>query len=44
MYVENINVSNQEGEIISKQNLNKYLEKLCLATTQFCDIPDFHIS
>ena len=27
MYVENINVSYQEGKINSNQNLNKYLAK-----------------
>ena len=29
-------------EIISRQNLNEYLETLHLAPTQFCDLPGFY--
>ena len=31
-----------EGRIISKQNLNEYLETLHLTPTQFCNLPGFY--
>ena len=32
----------QEGRIISRLNLNEYLETLQLASMQFCDLPGFY--
>ena len=32
----------QEGRIISRINLNEYLEALHLAPTQFCDLSDLY--
>ena len=33
----------QEGRIISRKNLNEYLETLHLVPTQFCDLPGFYL-
>ena len=32
----------QKGGMISKQNLNEYLQILYPASTQFCDLPGFY--
>ena len=32
----------QEGRIISRQNLNEYIETIHLAPTQFCDLPGIY--
>ena len=33
---------NQEGRIISRQNLDEFLETIHLAPTEFCELPGFY--